>query len=322
MERSQADIYCDLPVDYLDTPEMQKELGYFDFLTVSFHYGFSEGEDVMRDNFALFDRYNGYRSKFIHPVVRYYPKKVHKYPLFRNKCDLNEEESTFRSQKYTEIKDTNTEKYILCTCGRFERFDHMRKFTICRICHYQGTCGKCGRQDLIKWFKENDSCRVCVSSGKSQSMEDLLNERQKGILCRIEEDKASNYHLEHHITEDINVSFIYTKKVHPSIDEIFKTGLERFLNTVKDLNQPRLSVIKENNDRWQHNSKLAFPQYSGVPIQFRYWSFDTHIILKTPNFPGYKVLFFEDTVGRILSNEILGPIVNMTVQQLENIAHG
>ena len=100
------DYYMELPIDYV------LESNIFDnknIIVISFEYGFDPDDDVLSSERINRDMFYGYKSKFLHPKLQYYPNNKNK-------------------------NDNSREILYLCLCGRWEKLAYLTNNYICSNC--------------------------------------------------------------------------------------------------------------------------------------------------------------------------------------------
>ena len=161
----------ELPVEYLFSIDKLKDIDLKDedIITIHFEYGFKNGENTLDKNRVTRDIYNGYTSKFLHPVINFYPR-----------CENH------LSRKSKKPK-------ILCVCGRWEDYDIMKNRTLCNICSNKSICS-CGSFEYNNYLSANIFCKKC--------RKDCIIQEDTNYNPQIED-----YIYSHHIMEDLEFKF-------------------------------------------------------------------------------------------------------------------
>tara|TARA_Y100000310_G_C20462804_1_gene706173 strand:- start:120 stop:797 length:678 start_codon:yes stop_codon:yes gene_type:complete len=97
--------YFELPIDYVLKGDYFKGK---DFFIIYFKYGFKPSDDVFGLDRVQRDSFYGFKSKFLHPVLEYYPLSSGKKP--------------------------DGEQHALCLCGKWESISILTKDYFCSEC--------------------------------------------------------------------------------------------------------------------------------------------------------------------------------------------
>lgn len=312
IREEEFDIYQEVPIDYVKN---FKELEKYSFMLITMEYGFKKDENVFNYSFVNYDRYNGYNSKFVHPVIRLYPRFNQVKLVDRVKHDISLEERLH-----------NQRSYSLCICGCYERTDELKSQTICRRCQKRAYC-LCGREDTIEWFQNHNRCHWCDQGDFTNVNDHKLFGHIREDARKLDEEKITNdekvtneeeddreyFHYEYHITEDVHNNFINGRQSH---DLFYFIPLRRFLRTVSEFCVLNVSNFYTNT--WVNGTmhQKEFSKYHGLPVQYRFWSFYSYIVVRSPKHSEEEIVKIYPRIQHILDRPEIKKNVDLALDQL------
>lgn len=173
-------VYKNLPIQWMKENKWLYEGN--DICIVSLEYGFKEGDDVF-EFFPTFSVFNGYISKFIHPVIRYYNKNS--YPF-------------------------DKESLVQCMCGCWEDLEFMKHTTLCRSCVEKAFCARCKRLEDIDYLFRYQQCKKCNAGKKPKAFiryhpYEAYKNKGTAMAVRVKDGKALSVDkvYEVHLMEDL-----------------------------------------------------------------------------------------------------------------------
>ncbi len=135
VEEDHFKIFRNLPVDYV---KQNKKFNDHDIIIITLDYGF-EDDDSVFERFPSYQEFHGYLSKFIHPVLRYYPQNDNTNSRF------------------------NAIHLVQCVCGEWEEIPFMKKYTLCKKCINRGYCTICQHMDDLEFLYQHGQCNNCLN---------------------------------------------------------------------------------------------------------------------------------------------------------------
>lgn len=297
------DIYQEVPIDYI---KHFKELENHSFIVITMEYGFKKGEDVFNYSFVNYERYNGYNSKFVHPVLRLYPIQSQVKMIDKIRDQISLEERLMSKNPYT-----------LCMCGCFEQTGEMKSQTICRRCQGRAHC-PCGREDTIEWFSNNKACRYCKNGDTSMSTDNhRVFEHVRADDQMLKNDGIKEglryFHYEYHITEDVHNNFINGRQAH---DIFYFIPLRRFLKTISEFT--KVNVTGFYTDTWVNGTQRQqeYRKFHGLPVQYRFWSFFSYLVIRSPQHPEEEIVQIYPRIAHILNRREIRKNIKMALERL------
>ena len=252
-----CDYYQELPIEYIFNNEFFENKN---LILVYFKFGWLKGENVLKKDRIARETFNGYTSKYLHPIIKFVTKTESNYKNY---------------DRFTE------QSHILCICGRYEKKEHMLKYTICQECTKVSFC-TCGKVEFNEHFKNNIKCKICTINDDTNMPKDLPSNISP----------KSCFTAEHHIMEDLhNVDFHYNCYTEP---------LDRFLNSIfnnKIINLrsyyfKKIEFMKETFKNEQNEQKrLQNLKYLDKPVYPRFHDSQNWLFPDCINFPATLVKF-------------------------------
>lgn len=165
-------IYRNIPVKYVK--QYADQFKNNDIIMITLEYGFEKDDDAF-DSFPVYHEFTGYVSKFIHPIIRYYPKNNNRF---------------------------NLKSKIQCICGNWEDADFIKNESVCKKCINKGYCNSCNNLVDINILHKKGKCNNCIDN-KLFNYNANVNTYQIVSVSNKMENKENEFCYELHLMEDL-----------------------------------------------------------------------------------------------------------------------